>query len=184
MSTSSRGLQSDRELHKFPISSYPPHPHLYLPRPWKKKKSPDQTYCFCFCLMVTLFFYTRIFHEYLMLDGASVKAIMITVNRLIPEWWQYFISLFFSLNGFKTLSLCFLKWKSVLSVGDRSPFSWCAHRNSREELYVVAKRASLYWTLLCETIMKFRFGKLSSMMCCCCFVVCVKVKFLGKDPAC
>lgn len=66
----------------------------------------------------------RIFPEYLMLVRASVRAIMITVNRLIPDAIVVFHRLVLPLNAFKTLSLCFLKCRNVLQVGDRSPFSW------------------------------------------------------------
>lgn len=51
---------------------------------------------------------------------------------LFPSWFQ---NLFFF--------FIFLKWKSVLQVGDRSLLSWHAFWNSRDELYVDWKRSSL-----------------------------------------
>lgn len=71
----------------------------------------------------------------------------------------YFIFLVFSLHGFKTLLLWFLKWKSVLQVGARSPCSWHALSNSGDELYIVWKRSLLYWSLFYKLVMNFLFRK-------------------------
>ena len=71
----------------------------------------------------------------------------------------YFIFLVFSLNGLKTFPLWFLKWKSVLRVEARSPFSWHALWSSRDELYALRKRSLFYWSLLYESVVNFLFRK-------------------------
>lgn len=101
----------------------------------------------------SFFLYGRIFPEYLMLDRASVKAVTITDycqqtrSKMVS---LCFILLVFSHHGFKTFFFfsAFLKWKSVLQVGDRSLLSWHALWNSRDELYVDWKRSSLSRSLL------------------------------------
>lgn len=95
----------------------------------------------------------------------------------------YFIFLVFSLNGLKTFSLWFLKWKSVLWFWDRSLFSWHSLWNSICGLYVIWKRSLLYWSLSHKSVMNFLFRKVVlynvSLFCFIC-----KSELLGEEPIC